>query len=217
MNSKVVQDLKKDDRIDDDLVHATVKLNTLLFALVLAFLFGLTMLALTYISLYRTPEGQYSFLNLLAVFLPGYTVSVQGAWIGMLWGAVIGAVSGVVVYRIYARSIYQQVLDFLESPEVDESEFERVTMKISGHPLGLALGSLIAVSLVVATNLLVIRGTAGDSHNAALLSNYLPGYTVSFPGSLIGAAELFVVTYLFCLILSGTYNKVVELMKGKRS
>ena len=216
-NSNQSRTNRKDDRIDDDLIHATVKLNTLLFASVLAFLFGIALFALTYLSLYRTPADQYSFLNLLAVFFPGYSVSQEGAWIGLIWGAVVGAISGVVIYRIYARSIYRHVLDFLESPEMDGSELDRVTMRLSGHPLGIALGAFVAVSLIAATNLLVFRGVAGESHNAALLSHYLPGYQVSFLGSLIGAAELFIVTYLFCLIMCGVYNFVVSFLEGSKS
>ena len=61
----------------------------------------------------------------------------------------------------------------------------------SGNALGIGLGALMALQLFVTTNWLVLRGTAPYSKNAALLSQYLPGYTVSFAGSLVGALELF--------------------------
>jgi len=209
------QNKLNDSRIDNDLIHATVKLNTLLFACVLACIFGIGLFSLTYISMYRTPEGYHNFLNLLGVFLPGYTVSASGAWIGLLWGALVGAITGIVIYRIYARSIYSQVLNFLESPDMKESDIDRVTLKIEGHPLGIALGSFVAISLILSTNLLVIRGAAENSHHAGLLSHYLPGYSVSFMGSIIGAVELFIFTYILCQILSCVYNGVVSFSEGR--
>ena len=49
----------------------------------------------------------------------------------------------------------------------------------------------------MATNWLVLRGTAGESVHARLLAQVLPGYAVDPVGSLIGAAELFVLLYVF--------------------
>jgi hypothetical protein len=55
----------------------------------------------------------------------------------------------------------------------------------------------------------VIRGTAESSYHAALVANFLPGYTVSFIGALIGAIQLFSIVYVFCRILAGIYNAIV--------
>ena len=78
-----------------------------------------------------------------------------------------------------------------------------------GHGLGLALGSLMALQLFLTTNLLVIRGTADQSPHAALLINYFPGYDINFVGSLIGAVEIFAVTYILSFVLSQIYNGLV--------
>ena len=56
------------------------------------------------------------------------------------------------------------------------------------------------MGLIGTTSWLVIRGTAKHSVDASLLSEILPGYSVDLPGSLIGAAELFVVLYLVCRV-----------------
>jgi hypothetical protein len=149
-----------------------------------------------------------SFLNLLGVFLPGYQVSLLGAWIGLFWGALIGALSGIVIYRIYAKSIKTQVIEYLNSPHLNEDSIGKTTLTISGHSIGLALGTLLALALFISTNWLVLRGTASESYNAALLGNYLPGYKVDFMGSIIGSIEIFFIIYIFCQILSVVYNRV---------
>jgi hypothetical protein len=56
----------------------------------------------------------------------------------------------------------------------------------------------------------VVRGTAPYSKNAALLSQYLPGYTVSLPGSIVGAIELFIVAFIVSHLLAGIYNAVAR-------
>jgi hypothetical protein len=201
-------------QIDEGLLHATIKLNTWLLAGVCGGMAGLFLLVMTYLSFYLGGENTGHYLNLLGVFFPGYNVSPAGAWIGLFWRSVAGAVAGAVIYRIYARSIRQQVQNYLDS-DTPEDDFQPPLLRIGGHYLGLALGLLAALGLLVTTNWLVLRGTAQESIHAVLLANYLPGYTVSFVGSLIGAAELFAVTYLVCLLLAGIYNLVATRRTGR--
>jgi hypothetical protein len=84
------------------------------------------------------------------------------------------------------------------------------TFLISGNALGVGLGGLMALQLLLTTNWLVVRGTAAYSSNAALLSHYLPGYTVSFSGSVIGAIELFAVSFIVSHVLAASYNFVAR-------
>ena len=196
--------------IDKVLLHATVKWNTLLFAGICGLMGALTLLCLTYLSLYRGLPSPGRYLNLLGVFLPGYKVSVGGAWVGFLWGGLFGAVSGALIYRIYARSIPQQVAEYFAGDKSEEA-LEYAIMKIYGHSLGLALGGLAALGLLITTNWLVIRGTADTSVHAQLLSHYLPGYSVSPSGSVFGAVEVFAIAYVLCVLLGVIYNGVVTL------
>ncbi len=195
--------------IDPNLLHATIKLNTLLFAIVCGVVAGSTLLVVTYAALLRgVPHGGY-FLDLLGVFLPGYSVSHEGAWIGFAWGAVVGAAFGALMYRVYARGIRAQVEEYLAGHNLDQP-IGRSVIRLDGHSLGLALGAVAAVGLVASTNWLVIRGTASESVHAALLAQYLPGYTVSTAGSLVGAVEVFVVAYAACHFLAAVYNAVAS-------
>jgi hypothetical protein len=145
--------------------------------------------------------------------MPGYEVSHSGAWIGLFWGAIIGALLAAMFYRIYARSIESQVCDYLASGSKDE-DLLGITLYFDGNYLGLALGSIVALGLFVTTSWLVLRGTAGESMHALLLTNYLPGYSVSYTGGIIGAVESFVITYLVCRLFSWLYNRVAALRNG---
>ena len=71
-------------------------------------------------------------------------------------------------------------------------------------------GRCLALHLILTTNWLVVRGTAAQSPNAALLGQYLPGYSVSFPGSPVGAAELFAVAFVLSHVLAVIYNAVAR-------
>jgi len=201
-------------QLNEKLLHAAVKLNTLLLAAVFGSVSGLAMFVLTYLSLYRGLPKPGQFLNLLGVFLPGYSVSHAGAWVGLFWGALIGALLAAMFYRIYARSIASQVQDYLRSGG-SKDDLMGVTLRFDGNYLGLALGTIIAGGLFITTSWLVFRGTAEESVNAVLLSQYLPGYTVSMPGALIGAIELFCVVYMLCQLFSWIYNSVAR-FRGRK-
>jgi hypothetical protein len=196
--------------VNQQLLSAAIKVNTRLLALVFACAGGLFLFLATFMSLYRGLPQPGQYLNLLGVFLPGYSVSHAGAWAGLFWGAVIGAVVAVVFYRIYARSIESQVQKFLGEAR-DDRDLLSITLRLDGNYLGLAIGAIVAGGLLVTTNWLVFRGTAEESMHAILLGNYLPGYSVSFTGSLIGALELFAFVYMVCLLFSWLYNRIATL------
>lgn len=195
------------------LLRAAIRLNTRLLAITFAVIFGLALLLITYASLYRGLPDTGQYLNLLGVFLPGYEVSHTGAWIGMAWGMLIGASLAVLFYRVYALGMEAQVQNLSESSTaVDQPT--NATFFIDGKFLGVAVGTVVAAGLVVTTNWLVFRGTADESVHAMLLVNYLPGYSVSFIGSIIGAVELFIVVFVLSLIFSGVYNRLASANPG---
>lgn len=199
--------------INRQLLTAAIKVNTWLLAGVFACVGGLSLSGITLLSLYRgLPEPGY-YLNLLGVFLPGYSVSPSGAWIGLFWGAIIGGLLAAMFYRIYAHSIESQVQDYLAGNENGRDLLD-VTLYIDGHYLGLALGTIMAAGLMVTTSWLVFRGTAAESIHALLLGNYMPGYSVSIAGGLIGAIELFGVVYLVCLLFGWIYNRIAMRRSG---
>lgn len=192
--------------LDPELLRRGIRLNTILLAIVMGLGSGLAIFLITHVSLLVTGERAGRYLNLLGIFLPGYSASPEGAWIGLFWGFLAGALSGGFVYYMYARAIGAELASSIEDEPDGEDAIEPPTLRMAGHALGLALGLLMAAQLFLATLWLVVRGTADQSPHAALLANYFPGYTVSIPGGLLGAAYLLVVTYVFSRILASVYN-----------
>ncbi len=199
--------------INRQLLHSVVRLNTFLMAAVSGIIGGLSLFLVTYLSLFRGLPDPGHYLNLLGIFLPGYNVSLSGAWIGLFWGAAIGALLGGMFYRVYARSIESQVRHCLQSGSLS-GDLMDTTLRINGSQLGISLGAIVAAGLMITTSWLVIRGTAGESIHAMLLTNYLPGYSVSYMGGVTGAVQLFVITYIICLIYSWIYNSIARASDG---
>ena len=195
--------------LDERLLRTVIRFNTLLTGAVMGVLGGSGLFFATLLSLHRGLPNPGTYLNLLGVFMPGYEVSPTGAWIGLLWGGVTGAICGAVLYRLYARNLRSHVETFLLRDNSDDTS-SHLIVPIGGSSLGIAFGALVAGSLIVTTNWLVLRGTAEGSIHSRLLVNFLPGYSVSFLGSLIGAAQLFVFVYLSCLLWGWIYNGIIS-------
>lgn len=148
-------------------------------------------------------------LQILGTFFPGYSVTWGGAWVGALWAALYGWLCGWVMYESYARSLVSRVQRYLNSGYAVES-MRVPTFVIQGHALGVAVGATFSLQLFLMTNWLVIRGTADQSEHAALLGQYLPGYSVSFMGSIAGAIGLFLICYALATLLGSIYNKLAR-------
>lgn len=189
------------------LLHRVVRFNTIAIALTIGLTAGLLLWLATAILLLRGGEQVGKHLGLLALFLPNYSVTWSGAMVGLFWGFVVGAASGAMLYLVYARSLRSGArLQYLEPQGGDG--LHPPLMLLSGPALGMSLGALGALDVFFATNWLVVRGTAAYSENAALLGQYLPGYTVSFVGSLVGAAQVFAIAFVASLAIAAAYNAV---------
>ncbi len=183
-----------------------VALNTWALAITLAVGAGLALFFATVFSMIMHGSFAGGYLNLLAVFFPGYSVSPVGAFIGFFWAALFAGLSGAFVYQVYVRSLGEDTIKqvFYRRDAIDPPT--RLTMKLSSRALGIAFGALMAIQLFLSTNWLVIRGTADESRHAALLAHYLPGYTVSVSGSFIGAFWLFIYSLVFATVVARIYN-----------
>jgi protoporphyrinogen oxidase len=191
------------------LLSSIIRINTTVVAVMGAFFVGTTLWLATAILLLRGGENVGKHLSLLSMFLPGYEMTWAGAWIGCLWGLLIGAVSGAILYWSYSRALRRHVEDQLVgySPA---APYQLPVFLISGRALGIALGFLGALQLFLSTNWLVVSGTASHSPTAALLSNYLPGYSVSLIGSVIGSVQLFGMIFVASFLFSRVYNAIAK-------
>ena len=193
--------------IDYEFLHSAIKLNIKLLGFVFGFVSGLTLFLVTLISL---AKGGGDFLNLLGIFLIGYSVSIQGAFIGFLWAFFYGGIFGSLLYFTYSKTISLRIHEVFNDQQEKNVFLNPQILKIESRPLSLAVASCVAFVLFLSTNFLVLRGTADQSIHAALLSYYLPGYTVSFAGSIFGGIELFAVTYFTFLVFGYTYNNITD-------
>lgn len=100
-------------------------------------------------------------------------------------------------------------------PTTPEAELTRADaglhaalLRVNARAWGIAIGLLLGLGLFIATNILVLRGGAVVGPHLALLGVFLPGYTVSFAGSLIGFVYMFVIGYILGRLLGLLYNTI---------
>jgi len=93
--------------------------------------------------------------------------------------------------------------------EEDET-LRNAILRLNARAWGIGMGLLLAVGLFLATNILVVRGGENVGQHLSLLSIYLPGYSVSFIGSLIGFVYAFVGGYAVGRVIGVVYNKLAD-------
>ncbi len=197
------------DAGDARLLRRVIRFNLIAIAVTTGLMTGALLWLATAALLWKGGENVGLHLGLLGVFLPGYEVTWSGAWVGLFWGFVAGAASGAVLYWTYAAGLRESLATHVvERPTAEGLRPPVLLMK--GPVLGVGLGVLAALQLVLTTNWLVVRGTAAYSSNAALLGEYLPGYSVSTLGSVVGAAEVFVLAFLASMFVALIYNAIAR-------
>ncbi len=82
--------------------------------------------------------------------------------------------------------------------------------RINGRAWGISFALLGGLGLLVATWLLVIKGGPFMGFHLVLLKNFLPGYSVSYLGGLIGFVYGFVIGYASGRLIGAVYNKLLD-------
>lgn len=91
----------------------------------------------------------------------------------------------------------------------DQVELHRAIQRLNERAWGIAVGLLGGVGLFVATNVLVLKGGPNVGQHLGLLSQYFPGYRVTFLGSLVGFVYMFVLGYVLGRLIGSVYNRLV--------
>lgn len=109
--------------------------------------------------------------------------------------------------------IYSEDMDYSErrSNISEEEIIRKAVVRLNGHILGFVLGTISALIIFAATNWLVLKGGEVVGPHMGLLDQFLIGYSVTFIGSMVGAAYLFVIGYLCGLFIAWVYNWAVSL------
>jgi hypothetical protein len=98
-----------------------------------------------------------------------------------------------------------------EMTRYDEDETLRhALLRLNARAWGIGMGLLLGTAMFLATNILVVRGGQNVGQHLGLLAIYLPGYSVSFLGSLIGFVYVFVGGYALGRVIGIVYNRLVE-------
>jgi len=92
----------------------------------------------------------------------------------------------------------------------EEERLEKAVIRLNAKFLGIVLGFVLGLGLFLATNILVLKGGPVVGPHLALLSQFFPGYRVTFLGSLIGFCYAFVVGFVIGAVLGAVYNKVAQ-------
>jgi hypothetical protein len=83
-------------------------------------------------------------------------------------------------------------------------------LRLNARAWGIALGLLCGFGLLIATNILVLRGGPVVGPHLRLLGAYLPGYRVTFVGSLVGLGYGIVIGYCAGRLIGAVYNVLVR-------
>jgi hypothetical protein len=95
-------------------------------------------------------------------------------------------------------------------PGIAAPELRTAVVRLNARAWAVAMGLLFGGGLFVATNILVLKGGDVVGPHLGLLGVYLPGYRVSFLGSLIGFVYAFVIGYALGRVVGTVYNSLAH-------
>jgi hypothetical protein len=91
-----------------------------------------------------------------------------------------------------------------------DDQLPQVPLRLNARAWGVAVGLFFGLGLFLATNVLVLRGGPPVGPHLGLLRAFLPGYRVTFGGSLVGFAYAFVIGYGVGWTIGRVYNALVR-------
>ncbi len=144
-------------------------------------------------------------LKLLGQYFLFYDVTPAGAFIGLAWGFVTGFVLTTPPAWLYYRSAAREAERLVLRPA------RRVGL-IRAPAFSVACGLLAGNALLLATWWLLLKHRPGEPLGAHLgrLSQYLPAYSVSLVGGLIGFAWMFTITATSAACVAWIYNRMAR-------
>ena len=182
------------------LEHELVRISGRAWGVAVGLLLGLGLFAATNVLVLKGGVHPGAHLGRLGQIFPGYDVTFTGSLVGFVYAFVIGYGFG-----------------RLLSPRRQMTAAEAQRFARSRHPLlashvwGLGFALIAGGGLLVVTNVLLLRGGEEVGPLLGTLRIYLPGFEVSFVGSLVGFAWLGALGYAIGRAVAGIYNRVVQI------
>ena len=87
-----------------------------------------------------------------------------------------------------------------------DDDLRRTLARINGRAWGVAMGLMLGLGLFAATIILVIKGGPVVGPHLGLLGIFLPGYSVTWHGALIGFVYAFFFGYALGRLIGVIYN-----------
>lgn len=95
--------------------------------------------------------------------------------------------------------------------KIDEDILEAVFAKLDPVALGAAVGIVSGFALMIATAILLLKGGKHVGQTLALLSNYFPGYEVTWMGAWVGGVQAATIGYVVGFSGAWLRNQAVQL------
>lgn len=190
-----------------EFTRALLRFNAHVLGVTVALLSSAGLFFATLVMTLQGNDNPDSLLALLRHLLPGYRVSLTGAFVGALWGATIGYLVGAVFGLGYGPWLLRETSLRKPGAEADDAG-QRVAL-LRPLPVAITTGCVLATGLFLATNLLWFR-YGFPSPNLDLLRYYMPGYTSNFAGSLFGAFWMFLYGSMAAAFVAWIYDRVVR-------
>ena len=83
-------------------------------------------------------------------------------------------------------------------------------LRVNARAWGVAFGLVCGFGLLIATDILVLKGGPVVGPHLSLLGAYLPGYRVTFGGSLVGLGYGLMIGYCAGRLIATVYNGLVR-------
>ena len=116
------------------------------------------------------------------------------------------------LWSVNVDSEYHEEIQHQGKEKPADTLKERITHsfpRLDPVALGFSLGATAGLLIFAATVLLVIHGGVTVGPHLALLSNFVPGFTVTFGGSVVGMLGLFIFGFFFGSIFAYLRNLAV--------
>jgi hypothetical protein len=102
-------------------------------------------------------------------------------------------------------------MDRVFDMDLEQERLVRAVLRINDKVLGVVFGVIVGTGVFVATLWLVVKGGPTVGAHLSLLSQFFPGYRVTYLGSFVGFLYGFLLGYLIGWSIAWLYNQFVYL------
>lgn len=196
------------------LVRAISRRNALALSTAIGAISGAGVFVATLVLVIKGGPNPGPMLSHLRYYLPGYSVSWAGAFLGLLGGFVEGFLLSLPSAWLYYAGVTRSIQ---ASPEARSGQTPLDRRPIHLPFFAAAFGLLAGIGLFLATLWLVVTHKPGTplGPNLALLNQYLPGFRVSAFGGLLGGLYGTVIGAVFFAAVGFLYNALLRATSGR--